>query len=306
MEENIKQESNIMDWKDCPYKCGLTHEIYNYITGEFEPCPYHGALANKVELLDEVNTQNVWKLLNIPWNMQYIDHMYNASDFFAEWYNITSMETPKRKKFELYMQKIVEGIKAKKLYAENIIFFSPASIDMLPFVYGCLIGGMLQGFKVLPVINLRELYLRQDIRTTYNKGEMEVENVSLTDFESIKKQLKAEAFEKNPYTYEDYLKADLIFLQLDTTIPMNSVLLLTELLKIRSMSGLVTYLIGDSLAYANKELRARLKYIVIDDRDYKNEKVTLVPRLTVCDFGGIEEKSSVNTQNILAEIFKTQ
>lgn len=225
----------------CKYNCTDDNMLFSMDRGWY-PCPIHGGIKKKVEELDTNKPMNYYNLLNIPKSHRQLTGGITGDDFFKA-YRKSDYVDGAFVEMIAKMNEMLDSVKHNQVYPESVLLVVNPEIDIEKFIYAYQLECMFHDITTVPYCTVTSLYRKQLRLPIVSAGKEVIDKSEIYEYMM---RLRRTYDSENPYTIEDYIAADVVFLHLGYYATSEIADAVGSILLERSRREKPTYFIGSS------------------------------------------------------------
>lgn len=228
--------------ENCKYACNEHNKILDIRRG-YIPCPIHGGIKAQVVEMEVENDNNYYIQVGIPkryWNT--IDTVITGDNLMKELPKNAVYDSNNIQSLAGILNKIAQGVLDAEVHEESCLITIDSRIDIDRYVYALQLECRKQNkLTTVPYTTVRSLYDKAYRKNLTSNGYPITESKTLSKYiTGLRKAYDTE----NPFTFNDYVTADVVFLKMGYIITPQTMETLGELLTERNERNKPTYVIA--------------------------------------------------------------
>ena len=242
--EEVRAEKKEEHSDKCPYNC-VNGKVFLASRG-YVPCPHCMGIEKKIQMLDEGNDVNIYKLLKIPRQYRQItsvpdDVLKGLHDKI--YVNSSLMEVKN------LLNTMVQSVRHSSVASISTYVHVSNYVDIRPFIYGLQREAVNNGVGTVPYISLNTLAALLYASNAAADGDVDIdmklktERLALGNIAYTTNAFRRLAVDF-PCDYYDYCKAPMVILEATAETMSRGWSALADLLAERAREGLPTYVFG--------------------------------------------------------------
>lgn len=262
--EEVRAEKKEEHSDECPYNC-VNGKVFLASRG-YVPCPHCMGIEKKVQMLDDSNNVNIYKLLKIP--RQYKD-IINVPDDVLKGLHDKVYVSSSIAEVKSLLNTMVQAVRRSSVASISTYVHVSNYVDIRPFIYGLQREAVENGVGTVPYISLNTLAALLYASNAAADGDIEMdaklntERLALGNIAYTTNAFRRLAVDF-PCDYYDYCKAPMVILEATAETLSRGWSALADLLSERAREGLPTYVFGYNASNSPNVVKD-LKWLISDN-----------------------------------------